>query len=122
MHQFLLELKIQKKDFKNVMTFIIVRDIAKGADVVLLWKAKNNLRPVCLRCEGCGHKSLTQRPETAQAARAQGGPHVRENPGRQRPTPELLWGSSCFGTQTTLKAVEDQELGRRRPLVRVLLL
>ncbi|GIY49890.1 hypothetical protein CEXT_672001 [Caerostris extrusa] len=28
--------------------------------------------------------------------------------------PQLLWGSSCFGTETTLKAVEDQELGRRR--------
>ncbi|GIY23660.1 hypothetical protein CDAR_478961 [Caerostris darwini] len=28
----------------------------------------------------------------------------------------LLWGTSCFATKTTLKTVEDQELGRRRPI------
>ncbi|GIY23661.1 hypothetical protein CDAR_478971 [Caerostris darwini] len=51
-------------------------------------------------CEGCGHISLSgERPATAQVTRAQGGPHVRKNPGRQRPTPQLLWGPSCFAVE-----------------------
>ncbi|GIY40411.1 hypothetical protein CEXT_142241 [Caerostris extrusa] len=48
-------------------------------------------------------EQFEERPETAQAARAQGGPPVRENTGCQRPTPQLLWGPSCIGTKTPSK-------------------
>ncbi|GIY97288.1 hypothetical protein CEXT_498231 [Caerostris extrusa] len=59
-------------------------------------------RFVCVR-RMRAHKPFRERPEAAQVARAQGGPPVRENPGRQRPTPRLLWGSSCFAAKTPSK-------------------
>ncbi|GIY43128.1 hypothetical protein CDAR_492881 [Caerostris darwini] len=68
-------------------------------------------------CEGCGHISLSEKGLRLHKLLVhKEGPSFRKNPGCQRPTPQLLWRSSCFTTenQLSIKAVEDQELGRRR--------
>ncbi|GIX97281.1 hypothetical protein CEXT_617751 [Caerostris extrusa] len=66
-------------------------------------------------CEGCGHISLSEKGLRLQISRAQGGPPVRKNPGCQRPTLNYF-GDLPVCHRNPLKAVEDQKLGRRRPI------
>ncbi|GIY43134.1 hypothetical protein CDAR_492921 [Caerostris darwini] len=81
----------------------------RGVDVVLHWKAKKSFRLVCLCAKDAGTSAFLRKPCYCTSYSC------------TRRAPQLLWGSSCFAAKTPLKAVEDQELGRRRRMVSVLL-
>ncbi|GIY54700.1 hypothetical protein CEXT_39541 [Caerostris extrusa] len=58
-------------------------------------------------CRGCGHISLSQKGLRLHSLLVHKESRLFERTLDANGRPQLLWGTSCFATKTSLKAVED---------------